>query len=153
MTWTLLHEQKDFKAAMKRFDELADKMPALGSKEGKELELLGFLIQDFEDRAWVRLDIDPIEAIRERMEQMHIGVADLLDVFGDRGTASKVMNGERSLSLPMIRKLAVKLSLPVDILIRPVGRQNKKYSAKPAKTMQAAESNLRYAKKKKRTAR
>ncbi|MCE2936498.1 MAG: type II toxin-antitoxin system HigA family antitoxin [Cyclobacteriaceae bacterium] len=126
MTWTVLHTPGDYKRALARLDHLAEQAPLPHSNEGRELELLGYLIQDFEDREWVKPDLDPIDAISVRMEQLHLNVADLLDVFGDRGTASKVLNRQRSLSLAMIRGLSERLTLPVDLLIRPTAPQSNK---------------------------
>jgi hypothetical protein len=65
-------------------------------------------------------------------------VADLTEVFGDRGTASKVLNKQRALSINMVRLLSRKLSLPAELLIQPIRNTVK------TKMSLAAEPRVRY---------
>jgi HTH-type transcriptional regulator / antitoxin HigA len=118
-TWSIINSKTDYLKAMDRAEELSAHPPELHSKEGQELMLLGYLIQDFEDKNFDISYPEPIGAIQARMEQLGLKVNDLTDVFGDRGTASKVLSGQKNLSINMIRALSTKLSLPVELLIQP----------------------------------
>lgn len=119
MKGSLIENKRMYQEAMDRVEELTKKVPAPGSPAGRELRLLIHLLQEYEDRVWVSGDLDPIDAIETRMEQLGLTASDLLDAFGDKGTASKVLNRQRGLSLHMIRVLSVRLSLPVALLIKP----------------------------------
>ncbi|HAL80821.1 MAG TPA: XRE family transcriptional regulator, partial [Mucilaginibacter sp.] len=53
-----------------------------------------------------------------RMEDFGYKAADLANVYGDKGTISKVLNYKQPLSLTMIRKFSKLLRLPVDSLLK-----------------------------------
>src|SRR6187402_1848342 len=120
MIWTILDKKADYNAAVERIEVLTQNPPALKSEAGKELMLLGYLVDRYEEANFPLRYPDPIEAIKVRMEDLGLTISDLNDVFGDRGTASKVLNRQRALSLSMIRGLSIRLSLPSDLLIQPI---------------------------------
>jgi len=120
MTWTIINKKTDYEAALYRIEQLSQSPPPLKSEEGKELLLLGYLVDRYEEDKFPLDYPDPIEAIKVRMEELGLSLSDLMDIFGDRGTASKVMGRQRALSLSMIRGLSIRLSLPSDLLIQPL---------------------------------
>ena len=85
--------------------------------EGDELEILATLVSAYEDEHYPIIAPNPIEAIKFKMEQMHLKQADLVPLIGDKTTVSRVLNKERKLTLEMIRKLHKKLSLPYSTLL------------------------------------
>lgn len=116
--WQLLESKKDYEAALKRVDELMDLDPAVRSPRGRELRLLLYLVEKYEDEHYPIASPDPIEAIKVRMEDLGLEPKDLVNAIGDKGTVSKVLNRRIPLSLRMIRNLTVLLQIPADILIR-----------------------------------
>lgn len=144
-SWSIISSESEYKKALGRLEELSENLPAVKSDSGKELLLLGYLIQRYEDENFKIEYPDPIAAIKVRMEQLGLSVSDLLDVFGDRGTASKVLNGQRSLSVSMVRNLSEKLSLPAELLLKPFSKAKSK-----VKTMSLAEPAPRYKKSSKK---
>ena len=125
-TWSVIQNKTEYNAVIKRIEELSVNPPNLKSDQGRELMLLGFLADKYEDETFPVSYPDPIDAIKVRMEDLNLSVHDLLDVFGDRGTASKVLNRKRSLSIGMIRQLSEKLALPLTLLIQPVHKSTTK---------------------------
>jgi HTH-type transcriptional regulator / antitoxin HigA len=146
MNWSIIQSKKEYEAALKRIEMLSQTPPTLQSEEGRELMLLGFLVDQYEEKEFPIQYPNPIDAIRVRMSDLGLKTNDLIDVFGDRGTASKVLNGQRSLSLAMIRALSEKLSLPVSLLIQPT-KQSPSTKSKN-KTLQLQEPKGEYRKKK-----
>jgi HTH-type transcriptional regulator / antitoxin HigA len=61
----------------------------------------------------------PSEAISTAMAERGFRQADLLDIFGSRGRASEIINGKRAVPRSMIPKLALRLGIPLDVLIAP----------------------------------
>ncbi len=120
MTWTIFSKKTEYEAALNRVEELSKNPPSIKSEEGKELLLLGYLIDRYEEEQFPLQYPDPIEAIKVRMSDLGLSLNDLMNIFGDRGTASKVMGGQRALSLNMIRGLSDRLALPSDLLIQPL---------------------------------
>jgi HTH-type transcriptional regulator/antitoxin HigA len=64
--------------ALDRVDELMELNPELGTPQSDELEVLALLIEKYEEKAWTISEPDPIEAIKLRMEQMHLKQQDLV---------------------------------------------------------------------------
>jgi HTH-type transcriptional regulator/antitoxin HigA len=147
--WTILQNKKEYQAALDRLEKLSENPPDVKSDEGRELMLLGYLIDQYEEKEFPIRNPNPIDAIKVRMNDLGLQISDLLDVFGDRGTASKVLSKKRGLSLAMIRSLADRLSLPLNVLIQPT---NNLKSYKANSTMASAmEQKAVYQKKKKTT--
>jgi HTH-type transcriptional regulator/antitoxin HigA len=147
--WTILQNKKEYQAALDRLEKLSENPPDVKSDEGRELMLLGYLIDQYEEKEFPIWNPNPIDAIKVRMNDLGLKISDLLDVFGDRGTASKVLSKKRGLSLAMIRSLADRLSLPLNVLIQPT---NNLKSYKANSTMASAmEQKAVYQKKKKTT--
>ncbi len=91
-------------------------MPA-DTREDDDAELLGILIEKYEDEYYPIEAPDPIEAIRFRMEQMNMDNQDLAKVLGYKSRVSEIFNRKRKLSLKMIRNLHEKLKIPYESLI------------------------------------
>lgn len=111
-----IRTDKDYKRALKRLEIIFDSKP--GSYEGDELEILGILIDQYENEHFPIELPDPIEAIKFRMEQMGFNQSDLADIIGSKSRASEILNRKRKLSLEMIRQLHDRLHIPTDVLIQ-----------------------------------
>jgi len=68
----------DYDNALMRVDELMELNPDLGISESDELEVIVMLIEKYEKKEWAISEPDPIEAIKVRMEQMHLKQKDLI---------------------------------------------------------------------------
>lgn len=121
--------EADYDAALVEVDALMDAEP--GSPEGDRLDVLVTLVQAYEARHHPVLPPDPVDAIRFRMEQGGLRPRDLEPYIGSRGRVSEVLGRKRSLTLPMIRRLAAGLAIPAGALVgeapasraRPAGRR------------------------------
>ena len=65
---------------------------------------------------------NPIDAIKFRMEQSGLSASDLSPAIGRTNRVYEVLNGTRSLTLPMIWKLHSLFGIPAESLIKPVSR-------------------------------
>jgi HTH-type transcriptional regulator/antitoxin HigA len=108
--------KKDYQLALERLDKIFDAKP--GTKEGDELEVLGILIEKYENANFPIDFPDPIEAIKFRMEQLGYSQSDLAEVVGLKSRASEILNKKRKLTLEMIRNLNSTLHIPTDVLIQ-----------------------------------
>lgn len=108
--------KKDYQQALDRLELIFDAKK--GTPEGDELEVLGILIDQYENVNFP-IDLpDPIEAIKFRMEQLGYSQTDLAKVVGLKSRASEILNKKRKLSLEMIRQLHEKLNIPTDVLVQ-----------------------------------
>jgi len=118
MSLRLIHNETDYDAALDRVDELMELDLELGTPLSDELEVLAILIEKYEEKAWAISEPDPIEAIKYRMEQMHLKQKDLVPYIGNKSKVSEVLNRKIGLSLSMITSLAKGLHLPLEVLVQ-----------------------------------
>lgn len=116
MTLRLIKTKKDYQNALDRLEVIFDADP--GTPEGDELEVLGILIDKYEQENYPVDFPDPIEAIKFRMEQLGYNQSDLANVVGLKSRASEILNKKRKLTLDMIRNLHDTLHIPTDVLIQ-----------------------------------
>ncbi len=108
--------KKDYEQALARLEIIFDAKK--GTPKGDELELLGMLIDNYENEKFPMGFPDPIEAIKFRMEQLGYTQTDLANVVGLKSRASEILNRKRKLSLEMIRQIHDKLNIPTEVLIQ-----------------------------------
>jgi len=106
----------DYEQALARLEVIFDAKK--GTEEGDELELLGMLIDNYENEAFPIGFPDPVEAIKFRMEQLGYNQTDLAKVVGLKSRASEILNRKRKLSLEMIRQIHEQLNIPTEVLIQ-----------------------------------
>ena len=106
----------EYRAALKRLEEVFDAKP--GTAEGDELEILGLLVEDYENKHYPIEAPDPIEAIKIRMEEMNLKQADLIPDIGGKSRVPEILNRKRKLTVGMIRRLSERLNLSADLLIK-----------------------------------
>lgn len=108
--------KKDYEQALVRLEEIFEAKK--GTSKGDELELLGILVENYEDTNFPVSFPDPVEAIKFRMEQLGYNQADLANVVGLKSRASEILNRKRKLSLEMIRQIHERLNIPTEVLIQ-----------------------------------
>lgn len=108
--------EADYKVALKRLEKIFD-APA-GTSESDEADILGLLVDEYEKKHYPIEAPDPIEAIKIRMEEMHLKQVDLVEAIGGKSRVSEILGRKRKLTLEMIRNLTKKLGLSPDLLIR-----------------------------------
>ena len=77
------------------------------SPEGEEIELLSFLVENYEHEHYPIEAPNPIKAIKFRIDQMNLKQTDIAPLFGGKTRVSEVLNGKRPLTLKMITLLKI----------------------------------------------
>ncbi len=116
MTIKPIKNEKDYEIALRKLEKVFDAKP--NTKEGDEADILGLLIENYENQKYVIVPPDPIEAIKIRMEEMNLKQKDLIGVIGGKSRVSDVLNKKRKLTVEMIRNLADKLNLSASLLVK-----------------------------------
>lgn len=106
----------DYQMALSRLEEIFD--APVGTPESDESDILGLLIDEYENKHYPIEAPDPIEAIKIRMEEMHLKQIDLVPEIGGKSRVSEILNKKRKLTVDMIRKLAIRLNLSAGLLIK-----------------------------------
>ena len=110
-----IKSESDYRNGLKRLEVIFD--TKTGSPESDEADVLALLIDEYEKRHYRIEAPDPIEAIKIRMEEMHLKQIDLVSEIGGANRVSEVLNRKRKLTVDMIRKLTTRLNLSPGILI------------------------------------
>lgn len=108
--------EADYQAALNRLDVIFD--AKIGTKESDEADILGLLIDDYENTHYPIEAPDPIEAIKIRMKELHLKQVDLVPEIGGKSRVSEVLNRKRKLTIDMVRKLTNRLNLSAGLLIK-----------------------------------
>lgn len=116
MNIKLIKTETDYKNALKSLERIFD--AKVGTPESDEADILGLLIDDYEKKHYPIDAPDPIEAIKIRMEEMHLKQVDLVNEIGGKSRVSEILNKKRKLTIEMIRKLTKRLNLSSELLIR-----------------------------------
>ena len=110
-----IKSESDYRNGLKRLEVIFD--AATDSPESDEADVLSLLIDEYEKKHYLIEAPDPIEAIKIRMEEMHLKQIDLVQGIGGANRVSEVLNRKRKLTVEMIRKLTARLNLSPGILI------------------------------------
>lgn len=109
-----IKNEQDYESALQRVEVLMDAVP--NSEEFDELEVLTTLIEAYEAKHYKIDAPDPISAIKFRMEQENLKQKDLAAALGDETRVSKILSGQRELTVTMIRNLHEQFKIPFESL-------------------------------------
>lgn len=112
----LIKNETDYRNALNRLDKIFD--APIGTSESDEADVLGLMIDEYEKKFYPIDTPDPIEAIKIRMEEMHLKQIDLVPEIGGKSRVSEILNRKRKLTIDMIRKLKIRLNLSAELLIK-----------------------------------
>ena len=109
-----IRTEDDYETTLQRIDTLMDSIP--GTEEFDELEILVTLVESYEEKHYFIDAPDPISAIKFRMEQEDLKQKDLIPLIGDSAVVTKILNGQRKLTVEMIKNLHDQLKIPFESL-------------------------------------
>jgi HTH-type transcriptional regulator/antitoxin HigA len=95
------------------FDERDDLSP----EEEALAEVLTLLIEDYEEKNYPLPHVSPNESLNALMEERGLKHKDIWPVLGNKGAATEILNGRRSISKAQAKRLAEFLHVPIDLFI------------------------------------
>jgi len=111
------HDQKSYDHLVFVLDSLIDEV---GERENHQLsglmEVVGNLIESYENSQEYIKDAEPISVLKELMGQHGLTQKDLVEV-GSQGVVSEILNGKRELNVRQIRSLATRFSVSPSVFI------------------------------------
>ena len=110
-----IKSDSDYRNELKRLETIFD--APRGTVESDEADVIAILVDDYEKKHFHIDSPDPIEAIKIRMEEMHLKQVDLVNEIGGKSRVSEVLNRKRKLTVEMIRNLSSRLNLSAGLLI------------------------------------
>ena len=117
MNWKVIKTESEYEIAIRRTMEIFH--ASEGTPEADELALLLVLVKDYEDKHIQIPDIDLIEAIKLKMEELGIKSKDLEPIIGSKGHISSILSGRLEITLKTAQKLKDYLNLPAEVFFKP----------------------------------
>lgn len=118
---TPITNEAEFEAANKIIDALIDsdliEDPIERKRASDILEAVAILAHEYEKKYYPIPAPNPIEAIKERMEQLNLSQKDVATYFGGENRVSEILTGKRKLTIRMIKELHKHLRISTDILL------------------------------------
>jgi HTH-type transcriptional regulator/antitoxin HigA len=118
MNWKVLKTEEDYNKASLRLMELFHSAP--NTPEGDELELLLVLVKDYDDKHYELPELDALEVIKYKMEEMGLKAKDLEPIIGSKGHVSAILSGKREITLKMAQKLKNYFSIPAEVFLHSI---------------------------------
>ena len=100
-------------AMLLEMDERDDVTP----EEEALAEVLTLLIEDYEEKYHPLPRVSPNESLNSLMEERGLKHKDIWPVLGNKGAATEVLGGRRSISKAQAKRLAEYFHVPVDLFI------------------------------------
>jgi len=107
-----IRNDDDLRATFKRLEKVYQAQE--GTPQADEMEILVTLIEAYEQKRFPIGVVDPVEAIKFRMEQQGLSQKDLEPYIGSSGRVSGVLNRKRRLGLQMVKRLHDGLNIPYE---------------------------------------
>jgi len=112
----VIHNDEELEA----YTEALFKLTAMVNPSPSEMdaiELLGLLVERYEDEHWPITEVDPVSMVRYLIERGNLSQRDLIPEFGTESAVSMFLSGQRNLSLEQIRKLSARFKLDASVFI------------------------------------
>lgn len=117
LKYTVIKNQKQYVEYCNILEELISKD---NDKLSDEIELLTILIEKWDDEHNTFEDVDPIELLKSLMRSNNLKAKDLVEILDlSKGTISKILNYQKSLSKETIRKLSNHFNISQEAFNRP----------------------------------
>ena len=115
MEWKVLKKEEDYIKASIRMMEIFHAMP--NTTESDELDLLTVLIRDYDEKHYHLPELDALEVIKYKMQEMGMKAKDLEPIIGSKGHVSAILSGKRQITLKMAQKLKNYFSIPAEVFL------------------------------------
>lgn len=115
MNWKVLKTEEDYNNASRRLMEIFHANP--NTPEGDELDLLMVLVKDYDDKHYELPELDALEVIKYKMQEMGMKAKDLEPIIGSKGHVSAILSGKREITLKMAQKLKNYFSIPAEVFL------------------------------------
>ncbi len=115
MNWKVIKTEEDYQKASIRLMEIFHAAP--NSPEYDELDLLMVLIKDYDDKHYQLPELNALEVIKYKMQEMGIKAKDLEPIIGSKGHVSSVLSGKREITLKTAQKLKDFFSIPAEVFL------------------------------------
>ena len=117
MTPAAIRTEKEYRRLLDAAAALMEKPEdGISEEEGRFLELLSILIEEYENRAHPLPKAEPHKMLAYLLEEKGMKASDLWPVL-PKSRVSEILNGKRGISKTQARQLADLFRVPVDLFV------------------------------------
>ena len=113
MKWKVLKTEEDYSQASVRLMEIFHAKEK--TAEFDELDMLLVLVKDYDDKHYHLPELDALEVIKYKMEEMGMKAKELEPIIGSKGHVSAILSGKREITLKMAQKLKNYFNIPAEV--------------------------------------
>jgi len=108
---------KEYQRLLRAAAQLMEKPePEITEEEGRFLEMLSMLIEEYEDRVHPLPKAEPHKMLNHLLHEKQMKPSDLWAIL-PKSRVSEILNGKRGISKTQARQLAALLHVPVDLFL------------------------------------
>ena len=113
----VIHTEEEYQRLLHAVAQLMEKPePEIAEEEGRLLEMLGMLIEEYEDRVHPLPKTEPHKMLNHLLREKQLKPSDLWAVL-PKSRVSEILNGKRGISKAQAKQLAELLHVPVDLFL------------------------------------
>ncbi|WP_128544141.1 helix-turn-helix domain-containing protein [Larkinella soli] len=117
MRLKILKSEQEYQELLAWIDQQLDKKVSPESPEGEAFQVALLLIKAYEDEHYPIPAPDPIEVIRQKMDEKGLKNKDLVGKVGSKSYVSAILNRKKPLTLAIARYLHRELGIPAGVLL------------------------------------
>ena len=113
----VIRTEGEYRRLLKMVEVLME-MPeeTISTEEGRLLEMLAMLVEEYEDRTHPLPQTDPHKMLSYLLEEKGLRAADVADIL-PKSRVSEILNGKRGISKTQAKKLAERLRVPIECFL------------------------------------
>jgi HTH-type transcriptional regulator/antitoxin HigA len=113
----VIRNEQEHQRLLRAAAELMEKPePAITEEEGRLLEMLSMLIEEYEDRVHPLPKAEPHRMLNYLLQEKQLKPSDLWEIL-PKSRVSEILSGKRGISKAQAKRLAEMLRVPVDLFL------------------------------------
>jgi HTH-type transcriptional regulator/antitoxin HigA len=118
MELSVIRSEPQYQAVLEWIDQQFDAGVQAGTPQGNLLEVALVLVKKYEDEVHPVPLPDPIEAVKEKMDELGVRNRDLVGKIGCKSYVSQILSRKKPLTMEVARVLHRELKIPAEVLLQ-----------------------------------
>ena len=113
----VIHTEEEYQRLLAAVAAIMEKPEdEIGEEEGRLLEMLAMLIEEYEDRIHPLPKVQPHQMLSHLLQEAGLRASDLSEIL-PKSRVSEILSGKRSISKAQAKQLAERFRVPVDVFL------------------------------------
>ena len=113
----VLRSEEEYEELLAEVEVLMEKGDGRSPEQDALLDLMGLLVQDYEEKHYPLPQAEPRKMLAYLIEERGLKASDLWEVVGSKSRVSEILSGKRSISREQSKRLAAFFRVPVDLFL------------------------------------